>query len=306
MRNAIRLLLASVLLAWPVLLRAAQEQEHVIKLERPGKVGDKYDVRITGAIKRERTQTVGGKALPAQEEVTAVELDASAEIEELDKRGLEKRIAFTVRKCGLVQGDQERQLLPKDAVFTAEASKEGTKFALKGRGKLTAAQETALGVVLHLSEEGAASMDDLFGTEQRQKPGASWKPSVEKAVRNAAHYGTVIKPEDLEGSVQFIGVEEIDGRQRMKITGETKLKRFELKQEDKDGKPRLPAGMKLVGGTRESSFTGFYGVDPADTSFSGSSSSVETYSIEGKGEDGTDFKSDAKTTHTIVVESVPR
>lgn len=196
-------------------------------------------------------------------------------------------------------------MLPKDAVFTAEAGKDGTKFALKGRGKLTEPQETALGLAIQLSDEGAASMDELFGTDQRQKPGASWKPSPEKAVKNSEHYGVIIKPEDFEGSVRFIGIEEVNGQQRMKITGETKLKRFELKEKD-EGKPRLPPGLTIKGGTRESSFTGFYAVDPADASYSGTSASVETYTIEGKTEDGTEFKSDAKTTHTLAVESVPK
>jgi hypothetical protein len=306
MESVKRLLLLSVVLACLCLPCGAQEQDYVIKLERPGKVGDKFDVKITAAVKRERTQTVAGEARPAQAEVTAVELDAEGQLEELDKRGLEKRIAFTVRKCVIVEGDQESQLLPKGAVFTAEASKDGTKFALRGRGKLTAEQERALGLVMHLSDEEAASMDDLYGTDKRQKAGASWKPNVERMVKNAAHYGMIVKPEDLEGSVQFVGVEEVDGRQRTKVAAEAKIKRFELKPEDKEGKPRMPPGVKLVGGTRESSFTGFYGTDPADTWFSGSSSSVETYRIEGKLEDGTELKSEAKTTHTIVVESVPK
>lgn len=66
MRNTIRLLLATFLLSLAAPRAAAQDQDYVIKLERPGKVGDKFDVKITAAVKRERTQTVAGKALPPQ------------------------------------------------------------------------------------------------------------------------------------------------------------------------------------------------------------------------------------------------
>ena len=308
MKHMLQALLVAFLAASAGARVAAEEQGYVIKFDRSAKVGERFHVKMTTAIKHERTATLAGKPLPPQEQVTAIELEAQAVTEELDKRGLARSISYAVRRCLIVEGGEERPLLAEGTVLVAEGARDGTKFTLRGGGKLTEQQDAALRLLIHMSHEDAASVDEMLGTEQRQKPGASWKMNVDKVVENAAHNNWIIEPKDFEGTVRFVGVEKADGRECVKLTSESRTKRLHLKKRPQNarGAEHFPDGFKLTAGTRETSSTSLHGADPADKYSKTTATSVDTYTIEGKSEDGSDYKLSGKMTHTAVVEWVPR
>src|SRR5213075_1343574 len=116
MRNRFCFVLPILLLAN---LAIAADPDYEIRIHRPDKAGMKFDVAITSALKREITTSFNGKETPAQEDVVAVELKATAEIVEADSAGRDLKVTYFVEKCVKSTGDKDEEILPKGKIFTA-------------------------------------------------------------------------------------------------------------------------------------------------------------------------------------------
>src|SRR4051812_6118991 len=112
----------------------AADPDYAIKIHRPDKAGMKFDVAITSALKREITTSIAGRESPAQEDVLAVELKATAEIIEVDAAGRDLKVTYVVEKCVKAVGDKDEEILPKGKVFTAAIGpdKKKTVFTTPG------------------------------------------------------------------------------------------------------------------------------------------------------------------------------
>src|SRR5438045_830911 len=152
------------------------DPDYAIKIHRPDKAGMKFDVAITSALKREMTTSINGRETPAQDEVLAVELKATAEIVEADSAGRDLKVTYVVEKCVKSTGDKDEEILPKGKIFTATIGPDKKKtIYTTPDGKITDAQAEALDLVADLPPPDAALPDELYGPKGRQKIGASWE-----------------------------------------------------------------------------------------------------------------------------------
>src|ERR1051325_7813788 len=126
----------------------AAEKEYDIRIHRPDKVGMKFDVAITSALKREVTTVVDGRATRDPEDVFAIELKAVAEIVEVDDKGRDLKVTYVIEKCVKAAGEKDEEILPKGKVLTASIGENGkdTVYTLAD-GKLTEEQKEALDLV---------------------------------------------------------------------------------------------------------------------------------------------------------------
>src|ERR1041384_2282985 len=118
------------LLALPAIARSA-DPDYEIRSHPPDKAGMKFDVAITSALKREMTTSVNGRETPAQEDVIAVELKATAEIVKVDAEGRDLEVTYVAATCVKSAGDKDEDILPKGKIFTAAigADKKKTVFS---------------------------------------------------------------------------------------------------------------------------------------------------------------------------------
>jgi len=301
MRNGFQCVMSLVMLLNIATVCKAQEKDYEIRIHRPDKVGMKFDVAITSAIKREMTTTIAGRATRDPEQATAIELKAVAEILEVDDKGRDLKVKYTIEKCVKVEGDKDEEILSKGKVLTATLGPDRKKtiYTLND-GKVTDEQAEALDLVADLPPPDAALADDLYGPKGRQKVGASWDINSAAMAEDLKRHDYQVKPEAVSGTVKLNGLERVDGIQCLQLTGEMKVNRAKIKTADEGNTPITIRNVSI-----ESSFNWLLPVDPALNHVMAHGMVTNNYLMGGQARDGSDFKREVKTTRMYEIRAFP-
>jgi hypothetical protein len=297
MRNAIRVLVLALLC---VTLCGADEKEYEIRIHRPDRVGMKFDVAITSAMKREMTTNINGQETREPEQVMAIELKAVAEILEVDDKGRDLKVNYLIEKCVKAEGDKDEEILPKGTVLTAALGpdKKTTIYTIPN-GKLKDTQTEALDLVADLPPPDAALADDLYGPRGKQKVGATWDVNSANMAEDLKRHEYQVKPETITGTVKLEGIEKANGIDCLKIDGEMKVAKAKMKTPEE---AKNEVTIRNV--TMESSFSWLLPVDPSLNHVVASGTVVNTYSMGGPARGG-EFRRELKTTRMYQVSAIP-
>lgn len=232
----------------------ATDKAYSVKLSRPSKVGERYDITVSGSQKTTSVITAGGGPAQTQDQALAVRLEGTVEVIAVDSKGGETKLACTIAKFVRTDGKEPGQILPGGSVVTVDATTgEKTQYSLKD-GQPTAEQSEALSLVLDAHRPESASDDEVFGTDRPQKVGASWPIDLAKAAADAGKSGVVIKKEDLSGQTTLAGIEHVDGKDYLEVRARMQSKRLEVP---------MPPGVTLDKTKLEATFGGMFPVDPS-------------------------------------------
>lgn len=266
---------------------AAEERAYEIKLARPIKVGTKYALTADGALVRQVTLTRGGVTQKQPDDGFGVHLEATVEVLALDDIGEEAKLSCTVDKCNRITSEGETELVPKGKVLIAEGKGKDTHFSLKDGGELTKDASDALELVISLDTNDKLTDDDLLGTKDKKKPGASWPVSAENVAKDSDRVGVVVKPEDVEGSFRLDGLEKVGDVECLKLSGNLKVKNLVTKADENED-DGLPEGFVVEGGSMEAKYAGLFPVDSSVGSLAESASMTFVTHVKGKGGAGND------------------
>jgi hypothetical protein len=254
---------------------------YAIKIARPVPVGTKYELKADGAMLRQVTLHVAGRAQKQPDDGFGVRLEGTVEVLALDDVGEESKVACTVDKCTRITSEGETELVPKGKVILAEGKGKDTKFHFQDDGKELSKQASdALELVISLDTGDTVSDDEMFGTKDKQKVGGEWPVTAEAVARDAGRVGVIVKPADVEGSFKLEGVEKVGNVDCVKLSGSLKMKKLLRKDDEDDG---LPKGFTVTGGSMEARYGGLFPVDPDLGSLSESVSMTFLTNVKGKG-----------------------
>lgn len=253
---------------------ANAEQAYKVKLVRPPKVGDRYDVVIDGALLQQINSKIGDQASAPTENGYGVHLEGAIEVLGVNKDGEESKVRCTVRKCTHITADDESALLPPGTVVTAEAAKDKTVFTQDGKPVSDEAQ-TVLDLALRLADEDESNDDIIYGTKEEQKIGGSWKLDADAFARDAAADNVKVDARDVNGQVKLEAIEKRGDQECMKVQGEVNVAKL-LPPRPAD----LPENMEVADGTLRGRFNGVYPVDTNAPSVEESISMVLTTTIK--------------------------
>ena len=259
-----------------------EKKEYEIKIARKIDVVAKYALTADGALIRHVTLTAGGVKQRRPDEGYGVHLEGTVEVLALDSIGEEAKVSCTVDKCTRITSQGQTELLPKGDVIIAEGKGKDTKFFSKDGSELPKEASEALDLAISLDTGDELTDDELFGTKDKQKVGASWKVNPEGVARDAQRVGVDVKPEDVEGSFKLDGVEKSGDLECLKLSGSLKMKKMGRKDDEDDG---LPEGFAVESSSMEAKFGGLFPLDPALGPVSESSSMTFFTKIRGKNAD---------------------
>jgi hypothetical protein len=179
----------------------ADAQDYKIKLNRPTRVGDEMTVHITTKFK----QVVS--ANPAGPDEYTVELRGTNKALAVnEKTGSVTKLSCTVAK--LTRNDAE--LYPAGTVIVGEKVGKVDTFTIDGN-PVDAANVPALSTVIELNAPDRDDTDDaLYGTDQRQKVGATWSINAGKIAEDLAAEGLPVPAESLKGEVKLVDVGKVN------------------------------------------------------------------------------------------------
>ena len=263
-RTPTRLVVFSLLLASLPALAVADEAggQYEIRLDRPSKVGEKYGVSSFVATKTVSKVTTEGEDEPRSvRDSVGINLEGEIEVLAVTPRGAELKVACTVGKCTVTDGDKTQDVIPAGKVILAEWKGDKTAYAVKlDGGKTLPVPERLAGVlddVLRIANPEDEGNDVVFGTKQKQKVGATWPVNAKAAVKELEREGMKVAEEDVSGSTKLAEKTKAGGVDCLKI--ETT---FKAKNATDNGKG--PARqMTLEKGELSVSVTTVMPVDPA-------------------------------------------
>lgn len=287
-------------------LAAADDKAFPIKLHRPDHKGAKFDITIAGAVRQQTRMKQGDEASEPSDHLFGVELKGVVEINEVDGKGNATRATYTIERCVKVVENKDEVIVAKGGVVVAEAGERDTTFSLK-EGGLTEEQKNALEVVASLPRKDSPTADDLFGTKEPQKIGASWPVNVEVLSKDAKTFGMDFDESKSKGTVRLVGIEEHDGIDFLKFAAQTNVGAYTM-EIPKDW--NLPPGMAFKSGTIEMTFDGLLPVDPEGTHAIVSNTYTRTMTFEGKvgrrgGAAAAPTTMEMRTTQMIQLHAVP-
>jgi hypothetical protein len=258
----------------------ADAKDYEVKLLRPLKVGTKYSVRAEGASLHHTTVRATGEAARTSETGYGIRLEGTVEVLEVSDEGEEAKVACTVKRCVRITPDGEEVLVPEGGVVTAVADKSDTTFSVD-RGELSDEAKEALELVLQLPDKDGHSDDDVIGTAERQKVGASWPVKSAAVVEDAKDEGVAVEEKDVTGSMKLVGVEQAGGVECLKLAGTLQMKKFSVSDPGE-----LPPGFKVEDGSMEARYSGLFPVDTSLPSVSESMSITQTSVTKGAAGEG--------------------
>jgi hypothetical protein len=204
----------------------AEATDYAIKLFSPAKVGDKYKVTATGTDRQEQTQTpAGGEAQKAVEEYT-VQFVGVAEIAEVDKAGSATKVTYAVEKCDRIAGDEKTQIVAAGKSIV-QTHKDGENVYTVDDEALAEPVAKALNVIMPNLDPDMPNSDELIGTKDRQKVGASWAVNAESLAK-ALSGKLAVKAQDIQGTCKLVDVKLEGGRQWLHVEAEVTARNIQI------------------------------------------------------------------------------
>lgn len=295
MPNALLRLLSVVLpLLFAALSRAEPEKQpsdtppdadkqYEIKIARSIPVGTKYALTADGALLRQVTLHVAGRDQKQPDDGFGIHLEGTVEVLALDEVGEEAKVSCVIDKCNRITSEGEKELVATGKTLIAEGKGKDTKFHYDDGKELPKEASEALELVISLDTGDEVTDDDMFGTKDKQKVGASWPVHAEPVSKDAARVGVIVKPEDVEGSFKLDGLRKVGDAECMSVSGNLKMKKLMRKDDEDDG---LPAGFTVTGGSMEARYGGLFPLDVSAGTLSESVSMTFVTNVKGKGGPG--------------------
>jgi hypothetical protein len=255
-----------------LLCPAALAQDCEIRLNRPMKVGQEYQVSATGREVQKATVTVNGQVVKNENQETAIEVKAAVRVLEIDKNGAPSKLSLKIGQCLEVKGETKTPLAPAGATVIASLDgKRNSVFEVDGQRVGPDAQR-ALAQVFSLGKGGPTD-DQMLGTAQRKKPGDSWPINAELTAEDARQNGVVMNKEDLAGTVTLEKVVKVGGTECLQVAVAMDVARV---------RPPAPAGLLVDKGTARIGMSGLFPVNPALNVPEKSSDMLVTIVMKGK------------------------
>lgn len=176
----------------------AAAQDYEIRLHRPFKAGDRFQMSVEARDSKKATTTVNGQPFKESLDESVVEFEAGVKITEVDGKGRPLRVQLNITKFLKVDGQDRTPLLAKGSVVMGALIGGKSVYEQDGTPVGEDAQK-ALRMVVSLGGGGATD-DDIFGTSDRKKVGQRWSIEVERAAEDLKTKGLGVKKEDLTGT----------------------------------------------------------------------------------------------------------
>jgi len=205
----------------------AVASRHEIRFDRPAKPGERLRLSAKGSSTIRNSMVLGGQTLREESEGVRIDLEAVVEVLEVNERGgVEKKTLKIARLVYGASGEPDRTI-PPGSVITAEATETGTEFELEG-GELSELAVEALGIVVETDSKNLPRDDETFGSVDPRVVGESWSVDREVSARALGAVGVPIEPDQIDGTITLVGVEQSEGLECLRIRGDVKFAEFPL------------------------------------------------------------------------------
>ncbi len=235
-------------------VRGVFAADYEIKMDRPCKVGQRYELTASGSDCSVTTITFRGELVREESTELTAKLRAAVTVLAVDKHERTSRLRLVIGELTATRiGDpKDKKLLAKDTVVVAEQRDGKEVFLVDGKLVDANVQDT-LRLLVSLSSDKDPTDDEAFGTKERKKVGDRWVVCGEAIARSLAAQDTKAEAKNIDGAIQLRGVTVVDGAKCLRLAGQFKAKGLSW--------PHEP-GSTIVSGNIAVTLEGILPVDP--------------------------------------------
>lgn len=248
-------------------------QDYEIRLTRPAKVGQKYEVTMSAEKSEQMTISLEGRVVQETKSYLSATLEGTFTILKVDKLQQESEVRLLVSKFRKKTGKNaiEEEVLPKGTQVVARRRDSKKEFLVNGK---VAGKDIAKVLDLFFSlKDSRVTDDDILGTKDRKKMGDRWTVHSMKAAEDLASEGLKVDAKNIKGSSKIEKLVLVRGTKCLLISGKMALDMIA---------PPLPAGLAVEKSSLSLSFSGEFPVDISIRRLSQKNTGTMTLVAKGK------------------------
>lgn len=264
--------LALIVVAALATSAAAGETSYEIALDRKVEAGAKFRAVSKGTDLQSLVITVGGVVVQETKNEVAVDLDASAEILEIDEHGRSATAKLVVERFAARRNGEAVELLARGTEVIIATSGETDRYTIAGE---PASDEIVKAFKLVNALPTTDESDDsVFGTKERKRVGDSWPIDGARAAETFREPGLTIADEGVSGEAKLTGVKKVDGADALTVEARIVMNGISIE---------MPAGFEVVEGRLEAQFKGTFPVDVKRVKLDETLNGAMAFTAKGRG-----------------------
>ena len=220
-------------------------QDYEIKLDRPDKVGDQYQLDATAGQVQDLSVTANGNPVKNDKKDITGHCTGVLKILEVDDKQRQTKTTLTIDKFTKTEGGVDSELLPQGTVVTSSVVNKKEVHEINGQPASPEVSQL-LTMIVDLSK-GEKGDDAIMGTKERKKKGDSWDINAELAKQDFAESTGGGKMDDLVGKTTL---DDVEG-DSLKISAHVVASL----------QPPLPPSFTLDSSSLDASFGGLFPID---------------------------------------------
>ena len=251
-----------------------QTEAYDINFDRKVKIGDSYDLKVTGSQVKSVKMTSEGAEIQNESSNVEVTFTGVYTILQLDEDGEVSAFKLDVESFFSKAEGITLPIASKGDVV--KISKRGEEGSLTLNGKAFPAETRGLVDIVFDAPDDGASDEDIFGTTERKKVGDKWPMNMKLAREELlAERGVDFDPANSEGTVEFKKVAKVSGIDALTLEMSMDLSGVK-------GLVPLPKGFKIDKSNATFSMTGTYPLNTRLEAVSSNMNGSITFTGSGK------------------------
>jgi len=209
---------ARAFLALAVFVATAFAAEtHEIRLLRPLKAGDRFDVAAKIAYEDGVKTSVDGREVESDETAAACRLSGSLTVVSVTTKGLPKEIRLKLKAVECVLDGRTAEFFQNGDDLLLRRD-EPENVALVNGEPADDVQSQVLESLLSVQAENEVTDEDIFGTTEKVAVGAEWPVNAKAMVQALSQNGvTGLKPEGIKGQAKLVRVGEFESQAALSL-----------------------------------------------------------------------------------------
>lgn len=195
----------------------AAEDLHEIRLLRPVKKGDQFEVSAKVAYEDKMKTTFDGKEVENEETVVACRMTGTLTVLAVTKKGLPSALRMKVKTVDCVHGGSPAEFFKVDDVLSLRRDEPENETQVNGEAA-DDMQAQIIESLLSVQAEDEVSDEDIFGTKDKVAVGAEWPVNAKAAVASVERSGVLgLKASGVSGHAKLVALGEFEKKPALSV-----------------------------------------------------------------------------------------
>ena len=217
------MILRAVLVLSMFVSTAFAEETNAIKLLRPVKAGDRFDVSAKVAYEDSMKTSFDGKEVESNATAAACRVTGVLTVVAVTKAGLPGAMRLKVASAECVNAGKPAEFFKEGDELFLRRDEPENETQVNGEAA-DDVQGQIIESLLTVQAEDEVSDEDIFGTKDKVAVGAEWPVNAKAAVSSLERSGVKgLKPEGVSGHAKLVSIGEFEKKPAFSVRVEAKM-----------------------------------------------------------------------------------